>query len=318
MEADDYLFILKEFHRLLRRTLNTTAYALFCAIEDHAGPGGYKGVPAYTCSASHTTLADEINIKRITVQRTMQALETAGLITIEERKGETSFIRPIVTPEERAAFLINSGKINDTCIKKIHDTYPNLSQNDTGDTATCIKKIQLPVSKRYTNGTLLKQQEEFKTTKDKSLGEQGSQTENPGILEFPLTDSPPDKASQVAHGYEQDSAETPKKVSGRSKAHNPAVEKKPAKDPVFASDPRLAIWRKYALQCHYKYWPNEEERKLIFEKIPNTEEHLSRWERLIVKWIDDEHEYKIFNIKGIVKVYLNGWRKQNYSSQRGS
>jgi hypothetical protein len=39
LEADDYLFILKEFHRLLRRTLEPSVYTVFCAIEDHAGPG---------------------------------------------------------------------------------------------------------------------------------------------------------------------------------------------------------------------------------------------------------------------------------------
>jgi hypothetical protein len=328
MEADDYLFVLKEFHRLLRRKITPTAYALFCAIEDRAGPGDNKSVPAFVCSACHTTLAADMNVKRITVQRTIPLLVDAGVISIEKNIGETDFIRPIVTSEQRAAYLLKGEGVHPACINLIQATYP-LSQIDTSeddrDMTTCINLIQPPVSKRYTNGTNLKQQEEFKTTKDKSLGEPGSQAEINNILDFPNstpTDSPPDKASQPqpAHGYEQGPVE-PKKVSGRSKAHNQGAEekeKKPNKDPAFASDPRIAIWRKYALLCHYKYWPYEEERKLIFEKIPNEPEHLARWERLIIKWIDDEHDYKIFNIKGLVKVYVNGWRKQTYASQRGS
>jgi Fe2+ or Zn2+ uptake regulation protein len=217
MEAEDYLFILKEFHRLLRKTLKPAVYAVFCAIEDRAGAGEQDGTPAYTCYASHTTLAEDISVKRLTVFRSIKVLEEVGLITVEEREGETSFIHPIATPEKRATYLLNHEKTTDTCIKKIQVIYP-LFQNDTG-----------VVSKRYTNGTTLKEQpKEFKTTKDKSLGEQGSQTNNDNILDFPSTDSPPDKASQPAHGYEQNPVE-PKKVSGRTKAHNQGVEKEKAK-----------------------------------------------------------------------------------------
>jgi hypothetical protein len=307
MEAEDYLFILKEFHRLLRKTLKPAVYAVFCAIEDRAGAGEQDGTPAYTCYASHTTLADDISVKRLTVFRSIKVLEEVGLIIVEEREGETSFIHPIATPEKRATYLLNHEKTSDTCIKKIQVIYP-LFQNDT-----------TPVSKRYTNGTTLKEQQKETTTKDKSLGEQSSQTEKNNILDFPSTDSPPDKASQSAHGYEQPPVESPEKSSGQVNPRNQGANgRKQNKDPAFAADPRIAIWRKYALLCHYKYWPNEQERNLIFEKIPNEEQHLARWERLIIKWIDDEHEYKIFNIKGLVKVYVNGWRKQTYASQRGS
>jgi hypothetical protein len=180
IEADEYLFILKEFHRLLRRTLNATAYALFCAIEDHAGPTEKKGIPSYTCTASQTTLADEINVKRITVLRNMKVLQDSRLIEIDERDGETSFIRPVATSEQRAQVLLNNGNVNDTCIKKIQATYPNLLQNDTG---TCIKKIQPPVSKRYTNVTNLKRpiEREESLDTDVSNGPSGP-TENISIL----------------------------------------------------------------------------------------------------------------------------------------
>jgi CRP-like cAMP-binding protein len=106
LEADDYLFILKEFHRLLRRKLTPTAYALFCAIEDRAGPGDNKIVPAFVCSACHATLALDMNVKRITVQRTIPLLVESGVISIEKNIGETDYIRPITTNEQRAAYLL--------------------------------------------------------------------------------------------------------------------------------------------------------------------------------------------------------------------
>lgn len=320
IEADDYLFILKEFHRLLRRTLHPSVYAVFCAIEDHAGPGEQDGIPAYTCYASHTTLADEVNVKRLTVFRAVKTLETAGLVKVVDREGETSFIHPIVTPEDRAIFLLNHEKTSDTCIKKIQVIYP-LYQKDT---TTCIKKEQPPVSKTYTNVTTLKEpQESNKTTDTNVSGERVSPAQNSpnSILNFPsLTDSPPDKASQPipTNGYEPG--------LGSKQAHNlgpgkpvPKPQPKPQskKDPEFAKDPRMAVWRKYALQCHYMSWPNEEERNLMFSQIPDDEIHVARWERLIQKWIDDEHGYKIFNVRGLVSVYVRGWRKnQNY--QRGT
>lgn len=341
IEADDYLFILKEFHRLLRKTLHPSVYAVFCAIEDHAGPNEQDGIPAYTCFASHTTLAEEVNVKRLTVFRAVKTLEAAGLIQVEDREGETSFIHPIATPQQRAIYLLKHEKTPDTCIKKIQVIYP-LFQNDT---TTCIKKEQPPVSKTYTNVTTVKEsQESNKTTDTNVSGEMLSPAANSQILNFPsLTDSPPDKASQPApaNGYEPDLGQielAPKSsIPAQAQVRNqgagdekpakpqpPAKEKekekeKKSKDPAFADDPRIAVWRKYALECHYKFWPNEQERNLIFSQIPNDELHIARWERLIQKWIDDEHGYKIFNIKGLVSVYMKGWRKsQNYQNQRGT
>jgi hypothetical protein len=163
LEADDYLFILKEFHRLLRRILTPTVYTIFCAIEDHAGPGETKDVPEYTCSASTTTLGeDDTQTSRMTVYRAILTLKKEGLVTVEDREGLTALIRPIVTSEQRAAFLLKGDGVNPACINLIQDTYPNLSQNDTRNMTTCINLIQPPVSKRYTNGTKLKQ-EEIKT-----------------------------------------------------------------------------------------------------------------------------------------------------------
>ena len=315
IEADDYLFILKEFHRLLRRSLHPSVYAVFCAIEDHAGPGEQDGIPAYTCFASHTTLAEEVSVKRLTVFRAVKTLETAGLVKVVEREGETSFIHPIVTPEDRAKYLLSQPGISNTCIKKIQVIYP-LFQNDT---TTCIKKEQLPVSKRYTNVTTQKEPQERNKTTDTYVSEEvPSQATNSQILNFTLTDSPPDKGSQPASGHESTPVELTPKSSKAVKVRDQAGDKteKKSKDPEFAKDPRLMIWRKYALECHYKFWPNEQERNLIFTQIPDSQDHLARWERLIQKWIDTEHGYKIFNIKGLVDVYVRGWRKtQNY--QRG-
>lgn len=296
IEADDYLFILKEFHRLLRRTLHSSVYAVFCAIEDHAGPGEQEGISAYTCFASHTTLADEVNVKRLTVFRAIKTLEAIGLIRVEDREGETSLIYPIVKPEDRAEYLLKSGMLEDTCIKKIQVIYP-LYQNDT---TTCIKKEQPPVSKRYTNVTTVKEpQESNKTTDTNVSGEPSSQATNSQILNFPLSEKRLEKPIIKP---------VPK----------PSKPRATPKEPEFAKDPRMVVWRKYADQCHYKPWPNEQERNLIFSSIPDSEDHIARWERLIQKWIDDEHGYKIFNIKGLVSVYVKGWRKNyNNQSQRG-
>jgi hypothetical protein len=156
LEADDYLFILKEFHRLLRRTLEPSVYTVFCAVEDHAGPGEQEDCPAFSCTAATTTIGKETKNGRTTVYRAIVTLEEKGLLTVEERDGRPSIIRPIVTSEQRAAFLLKGEGVNPTCFKLIQDTYPNLPQNETGDMTTRFKMKQPPVSKRNTKETKLK------------------------------------------------------------------------------------------------------------------------------------------------------------------
>jgi DNA-binding transcriptional ArsR family regulator len=141
LEADDYLFILKEFHRLLRRTLEPSVYTVFCAIEDHAGPGEQIDCPAFSCTASTTTIGKETRNSRTTVYRAIMTLEEMGLVTVEDegREGRPSIIRPVITSEARAAFLLKGEDINPTCFKLIQVTYPNLCQNETGDMTTRFK-----------------------------------------------------------------------------------------------------------------------------------------------------------------------------------
>jgi hypothetical protein len=60
MEPARDIETLKEFHRVLRRSLRPPVYSVFCAIEDHAGTYIRRmGLPAFTCFASDKTLADE-------------------------------------------------------------------------------------------------------------------------------------------------------------------------------------------------------------------------------------------------------------------
>jgi DNA-binding transcriptional ArsR family regulator len=157
LEAEDYLFILKEFHRLLRRTLEPSEYMVFCAIEDHAGPGEQEDCPAYTCSASTVTLGEELDIGRTTVYRAILTLKENGLVTVKDREGKPSHIRPVVTSEARASYLLKGAGVNPTCINLIQDTYP--IQNETGEglrDMTRFKMKQPPVSNWNTKETKLK------------------------------------------------------------------------------------------------------------------------------------------------------------------
>jgi hypothetical protein len=44
-ETERDIETLKEFHRVLRRSLRPPVYSVFCAIEDHAGPRPRTGCP---------------------------------------------------------------------------------------------------------------------------------------------------------------------------------------------------------------------------------------------------------------------------------
>jgi hypothetical protein len=149
-----------------------------------------------------------------------------------------------------------------------------------------------------------------KLTKDKSLGELHSQAATASnILEFISTDSPPDKASQSTFSGEHIPVDLKSKRASREKTQ-PQSEKKARAAPSWQDLPQFVIWRKYADIKGYRPWPNPQQRELIIKHIPSDPENLERWEGLIVLWLDRKRNYKIFNIDGLVDVFVNGWREK--------
>ena len=115
MEHD--LATYKQFHRYLRQTLNPHYYSVFCTIEDHAGPGDGNS-PAFTCWASHKTLASEAHTSQMTVRRAIADMTIMGLLEVTEREGDTCLIRPVLGCEQQREYLTAHPVLTDTPISQ--------------------------------------------------------------------------------------------------------------------------------------------------------------------------------------------------------
>jgi DNA-binding transcriptional regulator YhcF (GntR family) len=300
MERD--IETLKEFHRVLRRSLRPPVYSVFCAIEDHAGTTPPDGLPAFTCFASDKTLADEAHVSRATVIRAVEELTGLGLITVQDRGGYTSLIWPLVS---------NAGYI----------TYMKEQEIRDAQKATCsteqqgvLQKATGGVAQSDTNETKLKKPNN-ETNKDMAVSNE------PGPRTIDLPDIlPPKKSIKVLLPTVEATKPGPVSSNGQDRggakisSHIPPVLKpvpkpsqvkpsKPPKEPdPTLKDDRLILWRQYADKVGYKPWPNPIQRCSVIEKVPL--EALSRWEKVLQYWTD--HDYKMQNIPGMLEVFLHG------------
>lgn len=277
MESVRDLETLKEFHRVLRRTLRPPVYSVFCAIEDHAGTNPPPGIPPFTCFASETTLANEASVSRETVIRAIKELATLHLISIENREGLTKLLWPLVTNQGYRNFMEEQAK------------------RDLLKSATCItepqgvcQKATGGVSESHTNETNIKKPNNEKiNTEPNGSG--------------PTTIDMPDVV-----GIEQ--PQTPIKSKSKVRSHIPPTDKPKREKKVkqvspYTKDPRLLKWRDIAKENDYEYWPNRELQKMVYDHIPPDQ--LDRWDFTIRDWL--KHAHKIHNVAGMVKVFWFGW-----------
>lgn len=150
-----------------------------------------------------------------------------------------------------------------------------------------------------------------KITDTNVSGELHSQTTTSNILDFNQSGQTTDQTSQSAFVFELIPVDLKSNRVNRGKVQL-QTEKKARAAPKWQELPQFVIWRKYANIKGYRPWPKKEQRDLILQHIPSDQESIERWEGLIIIWLDRKHNYKIFNIDGLVDVFLNGFREKVY------
>jgi hypothetical protein len=288
MEPARDIETLKEFHRVLRRSLRPPVYSVFCAIEDHAGTNPPDGLPAFTCFASDKTLADEAHVSRETVIRAIKELEGLNLVTVEDRQGYTCLIWPLVTNQGYITYMKEQAErvlLSATC-----NTEPQgVCQKATGG-----------VSESHTNETKRK-----KPNNETNKGMAGSLEPGPTTIDLPDISDQKEFTQVLLPTVE---AAKPDPVAPKH-PDRVRVEVKPPKpkpkEPTNPNlqDPIILVWREIALENNYKYWPNKESQELLLRHIPPDQ--VLRFQSLIKQWLRKGH--KITNIDGMVKVYWFGF-----------
>jgi DNA-binding transcriptional regulator YhcF (GntR family) len=298
---------LKEFHRVLRRSLRPPVYSVFCAIEDHAGTTPPEGLPPFTCFASDKTLAKEASVSRATVIRAVEELTGLGLIKVEDREGYTSLIWPLVTNQGYIRFM-EEQEIREsqkaTCSSEqqgvLHKATGGVAQSDTNET-----KLKKPKNE---------------TNKDIAVsGETG-----PTTIDLPvLTETLPKPSSRQAEVQPAVLNQEGRPEAGgvsTPKQHNPPVPRavpkpepkraaRPPKEPdPNLQDPRLQTWRKYADLAEYGPWPNGLQRQMILETVKEEPKHLDRWDKVLKYWVG--HDWQVKNVEGLLEVFVNGVKKR--------
>lgn len=298
MESGRDIETLKEFHRVLRRSLRPPVYSVFCAIEDHAGTTPPPGLPPFTCFASDKTLADEASVSRETVIRAIKELEGLKLITVEDRQGYTCLIWPLVTNQGYLTYMKEqAGRV---CQKATCNTEPQgVCQKATGG-----------VSESHTNETKLTNQIN-ETNKDMFVsGETTTPADSQGVNSFEPTDPTP-SSRQVevmaavpvsSNGQARPGADG----QAKPKIHIPPVPKpvpkaKKEPDPTLL-DERLLMWRKYADLAEYGPWPNLLQRQMIIDTVPFG--RLDRWETYLKYWV--AHGWQMRNVEDQLELFVTG------------
>lgn len=294
MESFRDIETLKEFHRVLRRTLRPPVYSVFCAIEDHAGTNPPDGIPPFTCFASESTLAKEASVSRDTVIRAVKQLKGLGLIQTQDREGYPSLIWPLVTNQGYRTFMGEQEK--------------RVLQGATSSTDQqgVLQKATGGVAETDTNETKLK-----KPNNETKGIEPGGSTRpaNQSNDENQSVESQSNPSSRQVEVQVAASEPGERPGAGRdSPAKRPGRPAKPKeKEPdARLEDPRMVMWRKYADLAGYGPWPNELQRQRILDTVQL--DNLTRWENVLKYWVG--HDWQVKNIDGLLEVFVKGVKKR--------
>lgn len=281
---------LKEFHRVLRRTLRPHVYSVFCAIEDRAGSKAAPGLPAYTCFAADTTLAVEASVSRATVMRSVKELADSGLVKTQERIGETTLIWPLVSNQEYLIYIeANQGVLHKATGRTkrqgvLQRVTGGVAQSDTNET-----NVTKPINETNNSTTSVVEAAAPPADIDfevDSLVEPAEET----IPEVLL----PDTFEATKPGPATD--------KGRAKVRDKPKPKGKEPDPN-SSHPACLIWQ----ETHNKKLPNVFQMVDIVAQVGDEPANLDEWRECLVYYARHPHWNQVDSDK-----ILHCYKNQNY------